>query len=251
DIVFRSPAATEPEQEEVRMTLFIKETQTIINQAIGICGASGILDEMPKQTNNSFYGIEKELGNQLCQPYSLYRLEMGLHIPMLLADRFLQSQQFELALSVCHFVLDPAAPGRKSYLSRIWKLLPFKDIQRMPLEDYLLEAISPKSLNNSDAVKIVTDWRNNAFWPQLVARSRPLAYMKWIVIKYKEILIAYGDFYFRRSTLESIPNAIRMYVLASRMYGPWGQKIPRRHNIWQFAEILHLSCLNYYITPIV
>ncbi|EEU34535.1 uncharacterized protein NECHADRAFT_88829 [Fusarium vanettenii 77-13-4] len=90
-----------------------------------------------------------------------------------------------------------------------------------------LEALS---FDNDNAVKIVTDWRNNTFRPHPVARSRPLAYKKWIVIKYIKILIAYGDFYFRQITLDSIPNAIHMYVLASHLYRPWGQKIPRRHN---------------------
>jgi hypothetical protein len=51
--------------------------------------------------------------------------------------------------------------------------------------------------------------------------------MMWIVMKYIEILIAYGDYYFRQNTLETIPDAIQMYILASHLYGPRGQKIPR------------------------
>ncbi len=52
--------------------------------------------------------------------------------------------------------------------------------------------------------------------------------MKWVAMKYIEILIAYGDYYFRQNTLETIPLAIQCYVLASHVYGPRGQKIPKR-----------------------
>ena len=52
--------------------------------------------------------------------------------------------------------------------------------------------------------------------------------MKWVAMKYIEILIAYGDYYFRQNTLETLPLAIQCYVLASHVYGPRGQKIPKR-----------------------
>ena len=55
-----------------------------------------------------------------------------------------------------------------------------------------------------------------------------MAYMKWIVMKYIEILIDWGDAYFRQNTLETIPNAIQMYILASHLYGPRGQKIKKQ-----------------------
>ena len=52
--------------------------------------------------------------------------------------------------------------------------------------------------------------------------------MKWVAMKYIEIMIAYGDYYFRQNSLETIPNAIQCYVVASHVYGPRGQKIPKR-----------------------
>jgi hypothetical protein len=45
---------------------------------------------------------------------------------------------------------------------------------------------------------------------------------------YIKTLIAYGDYYFRRRTLEDLPRALQLYVLASHMYGPKGEKIPKR-----------------------
>lgn len=46
------------------------------------------------------------------------------------------------------------------------------------------------------------------------------AYMMWIVMKYIEIIIAYGDFHFRQNTLETIPMAIQMYIFASHLWSP-------------------------------
>ncbi len=50
--------------------------------------------------------------------------------------------------------------------------------------------------------------------------------MKWIVMKYAEILIASGDVQFRRATLESLPLATQRYIEASRVLGSEPSKVP-------------------------
>lgn len=45
---------------------------------------------------------------------------------------------------------------------------------------------------------------------------------------YIKALVAYGDYYFRRRTLEDLPRALQLYVVASHMYGAKGQAIPRQ-----------------------
>ena len=77
----------------------------------------------------------------------------------------------------------------------------------------------------------VNEWRNNPFMPHVVARSRPASYMKWVVMKYIEILIAWGDYLFRQDTMETINEATQLYVLAAHIYGPRGQKIPKRGRV--------------------
>ncbi|GKT67547.1 putative toxin subunit [Colletotrichum tofieldiae] len=204
-------------------------------------GIKQLYDYMLDKSSGDFYGGSDASRHELAAPYSLYNWELGLHIPMLLVDRFLQTQQFEEALAVCHLVFDPVAPldpsikvndqgsdaeKRRAENARFWRFKPFKDIQTMTLERYLLQSVGSKP---GQDVKAVTDWRRTPFQPHLVARARPMAYMKWMLTKYIEILVAYGDFYFRQNTLDSVPNAIQMYVLASHLCGPRGQKIPRRN----------------------
>jgi hypothetical protein len=55
--------------------------------------------------------------------------------------------------------------------------------------------------------------------------------MKWIVMQYIQILIDYGDYYFRQNSLETIPQAIQMYIMASHLYGPRGQKLKREGKV--------------------
>src|SRR5688572_14257627 len=77
----------------------------------------------------------------------------------------------------------------------------------------------------------INEWRNNPFKPHLVARSRPVAYMKWVVMKYIDNLIAWGDYLFRQDTIESINQATQLYIVAAHILGPRPQIIPRKNKL--------------------
>jgi hypothetical protein len=180
--------------------------------------------------NDDTYGenrtsdAEKPQYHELKRPYSLYNWEAGFHAPMLLADRLLKSQQFDQALKMCQYVFDPMAKGADA--TRFWQFPPFKEADAENVLEKLFVSLQPGQPNDA-----INEWRDNPFQPHVVARSRPSAYMKWTVMKYIEILIAYGDYYFRQFTLETLPLAIQMYVMAAHLYGPRGQEIPRRGRI--------------------
>ena len=169
----------------------------------------------------------KKLYHELKRSYALYNWEAAFHAPMLLADRLLKSQQFDRALKMCHYVFNPMAQGADA--KRFWLFPPFKEVDAENVLEKLFMGLQPNTPDAPDGQ--INDWRNRPFQPHVVARSRPSAYMKWVVMKYIEILIAYGDYYFRQNTLETIPLAIQCYVLAAHIYGPRGQKIPKRGTI--------------------
>jgi hypothetical protein len=165
--------------------------------------------------------------DELFAPYALYNWEVGFHLPLALADSMLQNQQFDNALAMCHLVFDPYADGSDS--SRVWKWAPFANVNAVNVLETLFNGLQP---NTPDLIGGPIDsWRNNPFAPHVVARQRPVAYMKWTVMKYLQILIAYGDYYFRQNSLEAIPLAIQCYILASHIYGPRAQQIPRRGKV--------------------
>lgn len=166
--------------------------------------------------------------HELKRAYSLYNWEAAFHAPMLLADRLLKSQQFDQALKMCNYVLNPYAKGTGgSDDKRFWQFFPFKEIDARNVLEKMFLSLQPNQPDNTPG-HAIEEWRNKPFQPHVVARSRPSAYMKWVAMKYIEILIAYGDYYFRQNTLETIPLAIQCYVLASHVYGPRGQRIPKR-----------------------
>jgi len=90
----------------------------------------------------------------------------------------------------------------------------------------LFNGLKPNTSNEQ-----ITEWRDNPFQPHVIARSRPSAYMKWVVMKYIDILIAWGDYLFRQDTIETLNQATQLYVLAAHIYGPRGQKIPKRGKV--------------------
>lgn len=190
------------------------------------------LNQVPNDSPNVPHKIDAFGGaapsvvyHELKRAYSLYNWEAAFHVPLLLADRLLKAQQFEQALKMCHYVLDPYAAGTDD--KRFWKFFPFREVSAENVLETLFLSLKPNQPEaQSDAP--INEWRDKPFQPHVVARSRPSAYMKWVAMKYIEILIAYGDFYFRQNTLETVPLAIQCYVLASHVYGARGQKIPKR-----------------------
>jgi hypothetical protein len=165
-----------------------------------------------------------KLYHELKGSYSLYNWEPGFHVPMLLADRLLNAQQFEQALKMCHHVFNPLAKGIDD--KRFWQFPPFREVDAVNVLQALFEGLQPNQSNDQ-----INEWRGNPFQPHVIARSRPSAYMKWVVMKYIEILIAWGDYLFRQDTIETLNQATQLYILATHIYGPHGQKIPKRGTV--------------------
>lgn len=181
------------------------------------------LTKVPDEAD-TFGSDTKATYHELKRAYSLYNWEAAFHAPMALVDHLLKSQQFEQALKMCHYVFNPLAKGFDE--KRFWQFLPFKEINAENLLEKLFLGLQPNQPDDA-----INEWREKPFQPHVVARSRPSAYMKWVVMKYIEILIAWGDYLFRQDTIETLNQATQLYVLAAHIYGPRGQKIPKRGEV--------------------
>ncbi len=161
---------------------------------------------------------------------SLYNWELFFHAPLYIATRLSKNGKYEEALKWFHYIFDPTTdemPGTgESEISRYWKVLPFKTEPVKRLEDWF-RSLSPNK-NPITENAIIGEWRDNPFDPHLVASNRPLAYMKHVVIKYVENLIAWGDSLFRQFTRESVNEALQIYVIANHILGPRPEFVPRR-----------------------
>ncbi|SCX05636.1 hypothetical protein SAMN05216379_103140 [Nitrosomonas eutropha] len=162
--------------------------------------------------------------HELKRPYSLYNWELFFHTPILLADALSKAQHFEEAMKWFHFVFNPIADGTED--NRFWQFKPFKKVDSRRILDSIFYFLEPNKEN-----KAINEWRNKPFMPHVVARSRPVAYMKWVVMKYIDNLLAWGDYLFRQDTIETINQATQLYVFAGHILGPKPMMIPKRGKI--------------------
>lgn len=165
-------------------------------------------------------------------PYSIYNWELFFHAPMMIAQRLSSNLKFEDAQKWYHYIFDPTSNtdingNTITSNRRFWKFYPFYQESGYPAQTLaqLLEAIHN---NNAEAVAQVKKWENNPFNPHLIARMRILAYMKNVLMKYLDNLIAWGDQLYRRDTIESINEATQLYVLAANILGERPREIPAR-----------------------
>ncbi len=160
--------------------------------------------------------------------YAGYNWEVFFHIPFLIAVQLSKNQRFEEAQKWFHYIFDPTAtdsPAQPAQpgIERFWRVKPFYDTALggiQTLTDLVAEATALKDQ--------VGQWRTNPFRPHAIARLRPVAYMKTVVMHYIDNLIAWGDQLFRRETIEAINEATQLYVLAAEVLGKRPERIPPR-----------------------
>jgi hypothetical protein len=163
--------------------------------------------------------------------YSLYNWELFFHAPMLLASRLSQNQRFANAMRWYHYIFDPTDDSNELTTHRYWKVLPFRDVEKLRI-DHMLALLSDPTKKGSperqNVVDQLNDWGKNPFKPHRIARFRRIAYQKNVLMKYIDNLMAWGDQLFRQDTIESINEATQLYILAANLLGPRPQNIPER-----------------------
>lgn len=165
---------------------------------------------------------EETINFKLNSSYGLYNWELFFHIPLLVADRLSKNQRYEEAQRWFHYIFDPTDVSSHKTPAKYWQVKPFfEESERWTdsietFEEMLLRLVT----GAEDIKKQVQAWRNNPFNPHLIARLRLIAYMKTVVLKYLDNLIAWGDYCFQQDTMESINEATQLYILASEILGP-------------------------------
>ncbi|VAW74760.1 Insecticidal toxin complex protein TccB1 [hydrothermal vent metagenome] len=168
---------------------------------------------------------------------SIYNWELFFHAPLMVANRLMQNQKFEEAMKWFHYIFNPTSiedyPSPKKY----WVTKPFFEYNAEDSRIQRIESI----LSNLDLDKNsdqIAAWKNNPFNPHVIARYRPVAYQKNVVMKYIDNLIAWGDMLFKRDSIESINEASLLYMLAYEILGERPQKVPNvEHEELTFNEI--------------
>jgi len=175
--------------------------------------------------------------------YGTYNWELIYHIPVAVAVHLSQNGRFAEAQKWFHYVFDPTSngPGDASVPppARYWKCLYFRN---NPVAANIIELITLMSTPDSELqptplipnpAQAKQDIINNynasctaAFEPFVVARGRPSAFQYYVVMKYLDNLIAWGDSLFAQMTVETVNEATLCYVLAANLLGPSPQEVP-------------------------
>ncbi|MEM9023177.1 MAG: hypothetical protein AAGB22_05525, partial [Bacteroidota bacterium] len=156
--------------------------------------------------------------------YGLYNWELFFHAPVMIACHLMQNQKFAEAQKWFHYIFDPTETNG-TVPSRYWRTKPFHHYNGATSIDELLDLLNA---GNGEMEKQVQVWRENPFMPHVIARMRIVAYMKFVVMKYVDNLIAWGDQLFTRDTLESLNEATQLYILAAQILGRRPEIIARK-----------------------
>lgn len=155
--------------------------------------------------------------------YASYNWEVFFHAPFMVACRLSQSQRFEDAMRWFHYIFDPTSIDSLASPQRFWVTKPFFDHNSDDYRKQRIENLLRDIGANLDELRAS---RNDPFNPHRIARQRPVAFQKAVVMRYIDNLIAWGDQLFRRDSLESINEATTLYVLAYELLGPRPVRVP-------------------------
>jgi peptidoglycan hydrolase-like protein with peptidoglycan-binding domain len=155
--------------------------------------------------------------------YALYNWEIFFHAPLMAACKLSQNQRFEEAMRWFHYIFDPTNTESPDVPQRYWITRPFFEQNS---DAYRQQRINDLLKNIEQHEGELRAWKNNPFKPHLIARYRPVAYQKTVVMKYIDNLVAWGDQLFRRDTIEAINEATTLYVLAYELLGRRPVKVP-------------------------
>lgn len=174
------------------------------------------LDYSDPSVSDTTYDPEREFklpyGKVIKRPidfiglYGVYFREIFFHIPFLIANHLNSQQRFSASQRWYHYIFDPTSPDTDR--DRVWRYREFRGrtpetLRQMLTDDCALEA-----------------YRRDPFNPHAIARLRLSAYQKAIVMKYIDNLLDWGDTLFAEFTMESVNEAMMLYVMAADILGP-------------------------------
>ncbi len=143
--------------------------------------------------------------------YGVYYWEIFFHIPSLIANHLNSQGKFAEAQKWYHYIFNPTAKATGTETcpeDRNWRYIEFRE--RGGIE-------SLRKILKDEQARAA--YRKDPFSPHTIARLRPSAYQKAIVMKYIDNLLDWGDSLFAQDTMESINEATLLYVLASDILG--------------------------------
>jgi hypothetical protein len=162
-------------------------------------------------------------------PYANYNWELLYHLPVAVAVHLSQAQRFAEAQKWFHYLFDPSAKD-----GQVWRFLYFRKAPpSLDLASLLALLSNPNASGDPNVARqkqdILTSYDvslTSPFSPFAAARPRSVSFQYYVVMKYLDNLIAWGDSLFAQMTIETVNEATLCYVLAANLLGPKPQQVP-------------------------
>ena len=159
--------------------------------------------------------------------YSLYNWEIFYHVPMFIASQLMQNNQYQDTMTWLEYIFNPTDNSGGSVPQRFWEFAPFNQMHASDWADqqiqYLLTVLAAdtqQGISDPATANAITAWMNDPYDPHMVASMRIAAYGKATVMKFLDLLIAWGDSYYAQYTAETVSQAEQLYVFADMILGP-------------------------------
>jgi hypothetical protein len=145
--------------------------------------------------------------------FGIYYQEIFQHIPLLIAYNLNVQGKFEHAQRWYHYVFNPTSPeppteANAPETDRNWKYRQFRGQERARLRDTLTDTTA------------IQKYREDPFNAHAIARLRVTAYQKAVVMSYIDNLLDWADDCFTRFQMETVNEAMMLYVTAAEVLGP-------------------------------
>lgn len=164
--------------------------------------------------------------------YGTYNWELFFHNPAHTALQLAGQGQFEQAQRWWHYIFNPQKPfgNVTSGARRFWRTKPLAEAPRS-IEDILRNLAAGDDADQDLRQRTITAldaWIDHPFDAHAVAARRPGSYQRWVVARYLDLLIAWGDSLYRQHTRESINEAAQLYMIAAQLLGPKPERLPEQ-----------------------
>ena len=158
---------------------------------------------------------------------SQYYWELFFHTPFLVARELQTQQQFEAAKEWYEYIFNPTihepltliTASDKPDNDKYWRFLGLRSSNNPLLAQELAETWAEEVQADLNSQAQLADYHNDPFDPHAIARLRPIAYQKTVVMHYINNLLSWGDSLFRLYTIEDIVQATMIYIIAYDLLG--------------------------------
>ena len=158
---------------------------------------------------------------------SNYYWEAFFYAPFLVARELQIQQQFESSKKWYEYIFNPTILKRKWDMpiedkdenDKYWRFLGLRSYNNPVLKTELSETWTAEVQQDLSNQSQLYEYHNDPFDPHAIARLRPIAYQKSLVMHYIDTMLNWGDNLFRLYTVESIVEATMLYVMAYDLMG--------------------------------